>query len=57
VGDRVLEDVVGPARVGMRTCLATYLRDDDGDHSLADHIAARPLDVLRIVDYSNQRHG
>jgi len=57
VGDRVLEDVIGPARIGMRTCLATYLRDDAGDHSLADHIAAQPLDVLRIVDYLNQRHG
>jgi putative hydrolase of the HAD superfamily len=57
VGDRVLEDVIGPARVGMHTCLATYLRDDAGDHSLADHIAAQPLDVLRIIDYPNQRHG
>lgn len=57
VGDRVLEDVIGPARVGMRTCLATYLREDAGDHSLADHIAAQPLDVLRIVDYPNQRQG
>ena len=57
VGDRVLEDVIGPARIGMRTCLATYLRDDAGDHSLADHIAEHPLDVLRIVDYANQGHG
>jgi putative hydrolase of the HAD superfamily len=57
VGDRVLEDVIGPARVGMRTCLATYLRDDPGDHSLADHVATRPLDVLGIIDYANQRHG
>jgi putative hydrolase of the HAD superfamily len=57
VGDRVLEDVVGPARVGMRTCLATYLRDDPGDHSLADHVATHPLDVLGIIDYVNQRHG
>jgi putative hydrolase of the HAD superfamily len=57
VGDRVLEDVIGPARVGMRTCLATYLRDDPGDHSLADHVATRPLDVLSIIDYANQRHG
>ena len=57
VGDRVLEDVVGPARIGMRTCLATYLREDAGDHSLADHIAVHPLDVLRIVDYPSQGHG
>jgi putative hydrolase of the HAD superfamily len=57
VGDRVLEDVVGPSRIGMHTCLATYLRRDHGDHGLADHVAERPLDVLRILDYPVQAHG
>jgi len=50
VGDRVLEDVVGPSRAGMRTCLAVHFRKDAGDHSLADHVAERPLDVLGLVD-------
>jgi putative hydrolase of the HAD superfamily len=50
VGDRVLEDVVGPAREGMRTCLATWFRSDQGDHALADTVADRPLQVLALVD-------
>ena len=50
VGDRVLEDVVGPAREGMRTCLATWFRSDEGDHGLADAVAAAPEDVLSVVD-------
>jgi putative hydrolase of the HAD superfamily len=50
VGDRVLEDVVGPQRAGMTAVLAEWFRDDEGDHSLADHRAGHPLDVLTIVD-------
>jgi putative hydrolase of the HAD superfamily len=57
VGDRVLEDVVGPSNVGMHTCLAVYLRRDAGDHSLADHVAQRPLDVLGILDCGGQGQG
>jgi putative hydrolase of the HAD superfamily len=49
VGDRVLEDVIGPSRAGMRTCLVTWFRSDGGDHGLADHVAEKPLDVLHIV--------
>ena len=45
-GDRVLEDVVGPSRLGVRTCLCLYYRQDEGDHSLADFRARTPLDVL-----------
>lgn len=45
-GDRVLEDVVGPAQLGMRTCLTLYYRVDGGDHSLADHRAGEPMDIL-----------
>jgi len=48
-GDRVLEDVIGPARLGMRTCLCLYYRQDEGDHSLADVHARTPLDVLSAV--------
>jgi putative hydrolase of the HAD superfamily len=57
VGDRVVEDVVGPSNVGMRTCLAVYMRRDAGDHSLADHVAERPLDILRILDCDPQSQG
>jgi putative hydrolase of the HAD superfamily len=49
VGDRVREDVEGPAAVGMLTCLATYYRSDAGDHSLADFRACTPLEVVEIV--------
>ncbi len=33
VGDRVLEDVVGPKREGMTAVLAEWFRDDEGDHT------------------------
>jgi HAD superfamily hydrolase (TIGR01509 family) len=57
VGDRVREDVTGPAGVGMRTCLAVYFRQDDGDRALAGHVAEHPLDVLAIVDGAQDVHG
>jgi putative hydrolase of the HAD superfamily len=50
VGDRVREDVQGPAALGMRTCLVTYFRDDEGDHALADAVAVSPEKVLEVVD-------
>lgn len=50
VGDRVREDVQGPAALGMRTCLVTYFRVDTGDHSLADSVATSPAEVLEAVD-------
>lgn len=48
-GDRVLEDVAGPAGVGMTTCLVTCWRSDEGDHSLADHVAGELLDVVSFA--------
>jgi putative hydrolase of the HAD superfamily len=48
-GDRVREDIVGPSLIGMRTCLAVYYRVDGGDHSLADHVAAEPMEILGAV--------
>ena len=42
-GDRVLEDVIGPSALGLRTCLCLYYRQDEGDHSLADFRARTPL--------------
>jgi len=50
VGDRVREDVEGPAALGMRTCLVTYFRVDGGDHGLADTVASSPADILAAVD-------
>jgi putative hydrolase of the HAD superfamily len=50
VGDRVREDIQGPAALGMHTCLVTYFRVDGGDHSLADTVAASPAEVLAAVD-------
>jgi putative hydrolase of the HAD superfamily len=49
VGDRVAQDVAGPRAVGMHTCLATWFRDDPGDHGLADCVATAPDDVVAIV--------
>jgi putative hydrolase of the HAD superfamily len=55
VGDRLREDVIGPAEAGMRTCLATWYRDDPGGRAGADAVCAEPLDVLGkvkgIVDF------
>jgi putative hydrolase of the HAD superfamily len=50
VGDRVREDIQGPAALGMRTCLVTYYRVDGGDHALADAVAKSPAEVLATVD-------
>ena len=50
VGDRVLEDVVGPQREGMTAVLAEWFRVDEGDHGLADHRARELMDVLEIVN-------
>ena len=41
VGDRLREDVAGPAEAGMRTCLATWYRLDPGDRSAAGGVCAR----------------
>jgi len=49
VGDRVAQDVAGPRAVGMRTCLATWFRDDPGDHGLADYVATAPDEVAAIA--------
>jgi FMN phosphatase YigB (HAD superfamily) len=48
--DRVLEDVVGPSREGMTTCLATWFRHDGGDHSLAGAVAGDLTEVPALVD-------
>ena len=50
VGDRVLEDVIGPSREGMTTCLATWFRREGGDHSLAGAVAGDLTEVHALVD-------
>ena len=50
VGDRVREDVDGPAALGMRPCLVTHFRIDEGDHARAGAVAASPLEILAVVD-------
>lgn len=50
VGDRVLEDVIGPTREGMRAALATWFRADTADHALAEFVLDRPLELLEVVD-------
>jgi|tagenome__1003787_1003787.scaffolds.fasta_scaffold20848354_3 HAD superfamily hydrolase (TIGR01549 family) len=57
VGDRVLEDVQGPAALGMATCLVTYYREDEGDHSLADFRASEPMQVLQAARSLLQTRG
>jgi HAD superfamily hydrolase (TIGR01509 family) len=50
VGDRLADDVAGPAAAGMRTCLATWYRLDPGDCSTAGAVCAQPLDVLEGLE-------
>ncbi|MGZ4400976.1 MAG: HAD family hydrolase [Gaiellaceae bacterium] len=48
VGDRVREDVLGPAAIGMSSALACWFRSEPSE----DHVmrAERPGHVLRMVD-------
>jgi putative hydrolase of the HAD superfamily len=46
VGDRLRDDVLGPAAAGMHTCLATWYRLDPGDRSRAGAVCTEPLQVL-----------
>jgi putative hydrolase of the HAD superfamily len=57
VGDRVLEDIVGPAKLGMATCLATYYRSDEGDHSRADFRAQSLLEIFTFVGVTRTPKG
>lgn len=50
VGDRVSDDVAGPAAAGMRACLATWYRVDPGDCGTVVPMCTEPLHVLDILD-------
>ncbi|HEY2787827.1 MAG TPA: HAD family hydrolase [Gaiellales bacterium] len=50
VGDRVSDDVLGPAAAGMRTCLAGWYRLDHGDRGDTVPICTEPLQVLDILE-------
>jgi FMN phosphatase YigB (HAD superfamily) len=50
VGDRVRDDVLGPAAAGMRTCLAGWYRLDPGDPGDSVPICTEPLQVLGILE-------
>jgi putative hydrolase of the HAD superfamily len=57
VGDRVREDIDGPAALGMSTCLAVYYRRDEDDHSRATFCAQSPLEILTFVGVSGTIAG
>ena len=55
VGDRRYQDVLGAKRLGMRTVLARWFRDDvNPDGADPDFEAEEPLEVVRIVDALNR---
>ncbi len=50
VGDRIRDDVLGPAAAGMRACLAGWYRLDPGDPGDSVPICTEPLQVLGILE-------
>lgn len=50
VGDRLADDVDGPAAAGMQTCLAAWYRRDPGSAGRAVTICTEPLHVLEILE-------
>ena len=51
VGDRLVADVAGASRVGLRTVQALWFRaDEPADGAEPDHEAFTPMDVLNVVD-------
>lgn len=49
VGDRLRDDVVGPAEAGMQTCLATWYRKDQEGPGRGVRTCTEPLHVLQIL--------
>ena len=51
VGDRLVEDVRGPAELGMTTVQALWFRADDNPDGIEpDHEAFTQMDVLNVVE-------
>jgi HAD superfamily hydrolase (TIGR01509 family) len=50
VGDRVADDVAGPAAAGMRTCLAAWYRRDPEAAGRGVTICTEPLHVLEFAE-------
>jgi putative hydrolase of the HAD superfamily len=51
VGDRLVEDVQGPARLGMTTVQAVWFRADENPNGIEpDYQAFTQMDVLNIVE-------
>jgi FMN phosphatase YigB (HAD superfamily) len=50
VGDRVRDDVVGPAEAAMRACLATWYRKDQEAPGRGVTICPEPLHVVQILE-------
>jgi HAD superfamily hydrolase (TIGR01549 family) len=48
VGDRVREDVLGPAAIGMRSALACWFRSEESEDGIWR--ADEPQDVVRLAD-------
>jgi putative hydrolase of the HAD superfamily len=51
VGDRLVEDVQGPAELGMRTVQAVWFRADENPNGIEpDYQAFTQIDVLNVVE-------
>ena len=50
VGDRMRDDVLGPAAAGMRTCLATWYRLDPESSGRDVRMCTEPLHVGQILE-------
>jgi putative hydrolase of the HAD superfamily len=51
VGDRLVEDVQGPARLGMTTVQALWFRADENPNGIEpDYQAFTQMDVLNVVE-------
>jgi putative hydrolase of the HAD superfamily len=56
VGDRLVEDVRGPAELGMTTVQALWFRADENPNGIEpDYQAFTQMDVLNVVDRLNGR--
>ncbi len=50
IGDREHNDIKGPQALGMKTVLATYVKDRGKDATAADAVCETPEDLPEIID-------